>query len=464
MKRQRSRGRVALAGAAAMCAMVALPGQAWAAGEPNPYVFQPEAKQITGATTTSDAKPLDPGSTYRDSIGPGGKLIYRLDLDAKTNAYVSAVAVPKLGTKVAFGDKIEVSLQNRQGNDCSSNDARFGTSGEYPRPLAAYAYRLIEKGAYSCQEEGPYFVVIERTSEAGSTPDPWDLEIRHVSEPGLKEAGPTQAPSVWPSASPVPVGGAPRVREGGTSFYDAKGLAQGEWTAKIEPGASLFYRVPVDWGQQLYASADLGSSDGEGFVSGAFAVSLYNPARGLVDSSDSVSYDGKQKTTALDPLPPVAYENRFGFSTGDKDMRFAGWYYLRVSLHPEVAEKFGAKPYGLTLRVNVKGQARSGPGYAGPAGDFTVTPEKLDDASNGQSGADVARSDMMQLVAAAGIGAGTVLVLGLGVWTLLARRRADQGAGQSQGPDQGQGQLPGQGPADAPTRPTHQYGPPPSGW
>lgn len=437
---------MALAGMAAICAVAALPGQAEAAGEPSPYVFQPGAVRIIGAATTSDAERLDAGSTYRDSIRPGGKLIYRLDLDAKTNAYVSAVAVPKLNTKVAYGDKIKVSVQNREGNDCSSNDAGFGVSGEFARPLAAYAYRVIGKDAYSCQEAGPYFVVVERTSKDTSTPEPWDLEIRHVSEPGLREAGPSEAPSVWPSASPEPVGDGPRVREGGTSFYDATGLTQGEWTARIEPGASLFYRVPVDWGQQLFVSADLGSSGGTGFVSGAVAVSLYNPARGLVDSRDSMSYDGKQKTTALEPLPPVAYENRFGSGSGDSDMRFAGWYYLRVSLNPQVGEVFGEKPYGLTLRVNVKGRAESGPGYAGPAGDFTVTPEKLDDATNGQSSEDAARSDRMALVAASGIGAGTVLLVGLGAWTLLARRRV--------------GRAPGQGAEDVRTR---EYGPP-SAW
>ncbi|MEU3184956.1 hypothetical protein ABZ707_12255 [Streptomyces sp. NPDC006923] len=442
MKRQRSRGRVALAGAVAICAVAALPGPAGAAGEPSPYVFQPGAVRITGAATTSDAERLDAGSTYRDSIGPDGTLIYRLDLDAKTNAYVSVVAVPKLNTRVAYGDKIKVSVQNREGNDCGSNDAGFG-SGEFPRPLAAYAYRLIDENASSCQEAGPYFVVVERTGKDASTPEAWDLEIRHVSEPGLREAGPSEAPSVWPSASPEPVGDGPRVREGGTSFYDATGLTQGEWRARIEPGASLFYRVPVDWGQQLFVSADLGSSGGTGFVSGAVSVSLYNPARGLVDSRDSMSYDGKQKTTSLEPLPPVAYENRFGSGSGDTDMRFAGWYYLRVSLNPQVGEVFGKRPYGLTLRVNVRGRAESGPGYAGPAGDFTVTPEKLDDASNGQSSEDAARSDRMVLVAASGIGAGSALLLGLGAWTLLARRRGGRG--------------PGRGAEEARTR---EYGPP----
>ena len=403
---------------AALCAVAALPGQAWAAGEPNPYVFDPEARPSTGAATTSDARRLDAGATYRDSIRPGGTLIYRLDLDAKTNAYVSAVAVPELGTETDYGDRITVSLQDREGGDCSSNDARFGTAGEFSQPLAAYAYRTIAEGAHSCQEAGPYFLVVERTERKPPPPSRGTWRSGMSPSRGSKrpDRSPTEAPSEWPSASPAPIGGEPRARAGGTGFYDAAGVTGGEWTAKIEPGASLFYRVPVDWGQQLFVSADLGSSGGKGFVTGAFSVSLYNPARGFVDSANTVAYDGKPKTTALDPLPPVAYENRFGYRTGDKDMRFAGWYYLKVALHPEVGEKFGEKPYGLTLRMDVKGQATGGPGYDGPAGDFAVTDDDRDVAADGP------KNDTMVLVAAGGIGAGTVLVLGLGAWTLLARR------------------------------------------
>ncbi|WP_052744631.1 hypothetical protein, partial [Streptomyces odonnellii] len=441
MKWQRSRGRAVSAGAAAtgmavaaICAVVALPGQAVAAdAEPSPYVFDPGARRIEGATGVGGAKSLAAGATYRDSIEPGGKLVYRLDLDARTNAYVSAVAVPSLGTTVAYGDRIKVSVQDPQGRDCSSNDAQFGSSGRFPRPLAAYAYRMIEQGAHACQEAGPYYVVIERTSEDTSSPEPWELEIRHVAEPGLKAAGPTEAPSDWPSASPAPAGGTARAREGGTGFNDAEDLADGAWTASIEPGETLFYRVPVDWGQQLFATAGLGTSPGRGFVSGALAMSLYNPARGLVDSAGSMAYSGRERTTALDALPPVAYENRFGSRAGDKEMRFAGWYYLKVSLNPQVGEEFGPGPYGLTMRVDVEGEARQGPEYDGPAGDFTVAGGGTDGTD--EAGGTASDSTTMAVVAASGIGAGTALVLGLGVWTLVARRRGRR----SQGPGRGTG-------------------------
>ncbi|MFF4228803.1 hypothetical protein [Streptomyces sp. NPDC001820] len=472
MKRQRGRGRVALAGMAAMCAVAALPGQAWAVGEPHPYAFDSEAKAVRGSAVNSDGPPLTAGSTYKDTIKPGEKRYYRVDLDTKTNAYVSAVAVPKSATKVGYADKLTVSIEDRSGTKCGDGYAQFG-SATYARPVASYAERTIDKDSSSCQEAGAYYVLLERSGEATSTPEPWDMEIRFASEPGLKTAGPTAPPETWPSASPAVPAGGPEKRQGGTSFTDATGLTQGEWQDKITPGQTLFYRVPVDWGQQIFASADLGTSaadDSAGGVGNALVLALHNPARGIVQDASSVYYDGKQKSLALDPLPPVAYENRYDSDPSTKAMRFAGWYYLSVTLSPEVGKEFGEKAIPLTLRVNVEGEPDRAPAYAGPAGDFEVTKDDQEAADSGKSAPEAAKGGTMQLVAAAGIGAGTVLVLGLGAWMLLARRRtanaapdataapaatAAPGVGPVPGPV-GQGQVPGQAPGQG------QYGPPPA--
>lgn len=432
---------------AALCVTAVPSGRAWAApgriadtapvraGAAGGYVFAEGIKRISGAATTSDAPPLEAGGTYKDAVRGGAKRIYRLDLDARTNAYVSAVAVPQPGSKVGTFDSLKVSLQDRNGYDCSSNEARFG-SAEFPRPLAAYAHRTMKRDSSSCQEAGVYYVVVERSSRATSTAEPWDLEIRHQLEPRQKEEGPTAAPENWPSASPPAPAGGPRERAGGASFFDATGLTEGEWTDRIEPGQSLFYRVPVDWGQQVYASADLGSSSGDGFVGSALDMTLYNPMQGEVSGSNSVSYDGKQKSADLEPMTPVKYENRFDSSSRFVNTRFAGWYYLRVSLSPKVGEEFGKKPYGLTLRVSVEGKPQAGPAYDGPPGIFDVTESDQDAAASGQSGPEAAKSGTMKLVAAAGIGTGTVLVLGLATWTLLARRRAARSAAPDAGPSQ----------------------------
>ncbi|MEV6394949.1 hypothetical protein AB0M39_09265 [Streptomyces sp. NPDC051907] len=428
-RRERGWGRATLASIAAMCAVAALPGQSWAAAE-HPYAFDSEAKPVQGAAVNSDGPTLEAGSVYKDTIKPGEKRYYRIDLDAKASAYVSAVAVPKLGTKVAYGDKLAVSIEDRSGVKCGDDDAMFRT-GAFARPVAAYADRTIDKSSSSCQESGAYYVLLQRTSQATSTPEPWEVEIRFASEPGLTESAPTAPPENWPSASPAAPAGGPQKRAGGAGFAEATSLKQGEWQDEIVPGQTLFYRVPVDWGQQIFASADLGSStatDSSKSVSNALVLSLHNPARGHVDEEAGVIYDGKQKSVALEPLPPVAYENRYDSAGSDAAMRFAGWYYLSVTLSPEIADAYGKQALPLTLRVNVDGKPKPAPAYAGPAGEFEVSDDDKKAADTGKSASAAADTSTMKLVGAAGIGAGTVLVLGLGAWMLLARRRTPEPA------------------------------------
>lgn len=71
----------------------------------------------------------------------------------------------------------------------------------------------------------------------------------------------------------------------------------------------------------------------------------------------------------------------------------------------------------------MKNQAEESP-YEGDAGVFGVTDQDREVARKGQNAEQAAKSGPMTVVAAAGIGTGSALVLGLGVWTLLARRRA----------------------------------------
>ncbi|WP_371095842.1 hypothetical protein [Streptomyces sanglieri] len=443
--RQRNRGRVALAAAAAMCAAVALPGQAYAAGEPATYTFDPGAKKVDGAEASTDASALTPGAVYRSSIKPGQKLYYRLNLDAKTNGYVSAVVVPRGAGQVAYGDGITVSIRDSSDLQCSSEDARF-ESAEFPRPIAAYAYRTVAKDSSICQEAGTYNVLIERESKETSAPDEWDLELRYESEPQLKSAGsmPTEAPENWPSASPVPPTTAPQKRSGGTSYYDATGLETGEWKEEggIKPGQTLFYRVPVDWGQQVFATATLSNNNAsDEYIGSALALSLDNPAHGHVDSATPLSYSGKPTSVSLDPLPPVKYENRYDSTSSVSAMRFAGWYYLSVTLSPQVAKSYGKNGIPLTLKVKVEGTAAQSP-YTGDAGIFSVTQDDRDMAKAGKSAQQAVKSGRMKVIGAAGIGAGSVLVLGLGVWTLLARRRAATAPAAASGGNQPYGGPP----------------------
>ncbi|MFE9875629.1 hypothetical protein [Streptomyces sp. NPDC005784] len=497
---------VAAAAAATLCVALAPAGRAATAAAPaaadarttdedartaadgtsGPYAFAADATTVKGTADTTDSVRLEPGRTYKSSVGAagrGGRLYYRLELDAVSNAYIAATAVPGPGATVSYSDGLKVSLQDGNGRNCSfSGTVHFGAT-QSPHPITAWASRETSGKQYACQTAGTYYVVVERTGAAGTTSGTtgsaalapssaraWDLELSYVSEPTLKTAsGSTSAPEVWNSASPDALVGAAKRRSGGAGFSGAVPLGQGVWKDDISPGQTRFYKVPVDWGQQFYATADLGSSNrGQGYMGTALVMSLYNPVRGFVDDVGS-GYDGSQRSAALDPLPPVAYKNRYGLNDHVSGMRFAGSYYLVVHLAAQVADHFGEGPFGLTLRVRVTGTAQAGPAYAGratprdvfavPAGD---SDHAADDgaAGTGDAGSgDAGRSGTMKLVAAGGIGTGSLLMLTLGMWTVLARRRAVRSLGPApEDADTASASLPAAAPTSAQTSAPWEHG------
>ncbi|MGA5346315.1 hypothetical protein ACPCSQ_11575 [Streptomyces griseoincarnatus] len=412
--------------AAALGLGITLTGQhARAAGQDTvpTYAFTEDARRIEGAGSTADAVELEPGRTYRSTLPPDAKVFFRLELDDTETAYASATAVPPPGTGVAVADGLKVTVEDADGRSCDGDTAIFGTPGS-PHPVAAWAMREISPRRSLCAEAGTYYVTVKRASPdaRGASPDPWELELGTVSEPGTKTPDGTAAPGVWDSATPAPVQGTAQRRSGGAGFAQAVPLGEGVWRDDIRPGQTLFYQVPVDWGRQLHATAELGSSgtDASRYVASALTLDVYNPVRGHVEDL-SVGYNGGQKSKALKPLPPVAYENRYASGQQVSAVRFAGAYYLVAHLSPEVAEDYGDGPVPLTLRVRLGGAARNGPDYTGgtvPADVFTV------DGGATSGGAGGAGDETLyRVLAAGGIGTGSALVVGLGVWTVVARRR-----------------------------------------
>ncbi|MET7450488.1 hypothetical protein ABZT03_01075 [Streptomyces sp. NPDC005574] len=431
----RAHARAAVVGAALCAAVAMLPGvPATAAGTAGPgsgpspgsgagrYAFAEGARPVAARTSTTDAERLTPGTSYTSSLPGTGKVYYRLELDDTSNAYVAATAVPRAGRTVTAGDGIRVSVQDADGNSCSFDSATVGPSRS-PHPVTAVGTRETRTTRVLCQAGGTYYLVVERITGTDSSPGTWDLELSPVLEPRLRQATATSAPETWNSASAQPLPGDPRRCRGGLGFASATPLTEGVWRDDIRPGQTLFYAVPLGWGRQPYATVELGnSSGGKGFVPGALNVSLHNPVRAEIENT-GVTYDGNQRSATLQPVPPVSYPNRYAVADRVNTMRFAGSYYLVVNLSAQVADRFGDAPVGLTLRVRIKGGTLSGPGYDGPAEPAGIFGDTARDgqtaAGNGASGGDAT----MRLVAAGGIGAGTVLLVALGAWTALARRR-----------------------------------------
>ncbi|WP_189131367.1 hypothetical protein [Wenjunlia tyrosinilytica] len=430
--------RTGSAVAAALWLVAAWPGSALAgSGSSVPaYRTAEGAKKVEGAESSADGPSLTPG-IYTDSIGRGQKLYYSVALDEKSNAYLSAVAAPRPGARVAYGDGVKVTLESTDNTSCGQGGDPTFEADRAVRPIADYAAREIEQDG-SCQEAGTYLLAVERTSAISSDQGRWPIEIRFMTEPGVK-AGTSGQPgeASWSSATPTPPIGEAKVREGGTGFNDASVLAAGVWKDRLSPGETHFFAIPVDWGQQLFATAEFANAPAtghSGFSAPGARIELYNSARGQV-IDDSTSYTGEQ-TVLRFGTAPAAYANRFSDHGRDVTrMRFAGRYYLAVSVHPDVARLVRGK-VPVTLRLTVRGKRQQGPTYIGDPvkAGFGLSGDDGTGTSGGGAG--------KKLIGFAGIGAGTVLVLCLGGWALVSRRRV---AADS-----------------APPRAGEQFGPPPA--
>ncbi|MFC5953947.1 hypothetical protein ACFP51_05395 [Streptomyces pratens] len=404
-------------------------GQEAVAAEAPGYAFEEGAPRVEGALSTADAVQLETGRTYRSTLPASGPVHYSLELDDTSNIYASATAVPPDGGSAAVIDGVKVSVQDGDGRSCDVDTATFGAAAS-PHPVAAWAAREISPRRSLCKDAGTYYMTVERADPdgKGASPDAWELELTTVSEPRPAQAGATTAPDAWNSASPEPVAGQARRRAGGAGFTEATPLDEGVWRDDIRPGRTLFYKVPVGWGRQFNATAELGSSisGGTGFVPAALDLDLYNPVRGHV-ADVGIGYDGRQKSGSLSPLPHVAYANRHAPNSQVAAMRFAGSYYLVAHLAEKVADDFGDGPVPLTLRVRVSGTAQDGPGYAGepvPSDVFAAGGQDHEAAVDGPQADRSANDDtVMTALAVGGIGTGSALLVGLGVWTAVARRR-----------------------------------------
>jgi hypothetical protein len=354
--------------------------------------------------------------------------MYGITLDAESSAYASAFAVPPAGGRVAYRDGIELKLMSADGDVCDSEDAHFEDDGAV-RPVGTAVSRTIDKDESSCQAANQYTLSVHRTSDGSSDPGAWPLELRFVLEPALKAGAGGGRVAATQSASPTPLtSGTPRPAAGGTSFATAAAVKTGIWKDKVLPGETRFYKVPVDWGQRATVFTDFSSAkvvDDSAYVGSGVRLDAYSPVRELIDD-DEHSYDGTQ-TSVHEQLAPVAYGNRSADDGDVARVRFAGWYYFAVTVHPDVAQAVSG-PVGVTLRVDVSGGAQAGPDYAGDARAAGIGVDSHDVASaNGApqsaASADGGGESARRFLGFAAFGAGTVLLVGLAVWWFAGRRR-----------------------------------------
>ncbi|WP_171163934.1 hypothetical protein [Streptomyces sp. I05A-00742] len=382
--------------AAASAASAAGTKDAERAGAPVAYRMATDALEVHGTPAATDGPPLMPGDrTATDTIAPGGKKYYGVRLDGVSDVYVSAVAAPRPGSALGLRDGIDVSLHRADGTPCGPPRHRSFLSAGGAYPLADHAERRAGTDG-PCAAAGTYHFVVTRGDADGGDPAPMPLELKYVTEhppvtvPSPGNSGP------WSSAPPPEPAGPAKDVTGGSGFNDAAEVRTGTWKDTIRPGETRFYRTPVPAGRQLFAKATFGNAPGHTpYVANGVRLGLNDTARGHVANRT----DGYQGSPVSVPLaaPPAA------LGGGPP----SGWYYLQVSLNFKAATgRSGAVP--VTLAVDTTPARRAPASPPGPPSP--------------QSAAHPAPDRPLRALGYAGIGTGTALLLGLGGWTLLARR------------------------------------------
>ncbi|MFX4291826.1 hypothetical protein [Streptomyces bohaiensis] len=440
----RSAASFAAAGACALLVPLLASGPAHAQDRPagpTAYVTAADAEPIEGTAGSADAPALEIGGIYTDELDVGDALYYSVVLDAESDVYVSAVAAPDPGTKVASADGFELALTTTGGDTCNSPESRTFQSDGAARPIAASQIRTVTPDG-RCRQAGNHLVRLTRTSAPTSSPAAWPVELRVMAEPAATGGTDVLPEGDWTTSDdlpPAPSGQAERA-PGGSGFNDARPLEPGVWRDDLTPGSTRFYAVPVDWHQQLDVRIELSNApqhEGYGSVINAVGADIYTPYRAPAAANTTTSYSGEPAELAL-LTQPVAYDNRLatGFDRYVPRSRVAGWHYLAVHLHENVVERVDAEAVGMTLRIAVHNEPGTAPTYDGDLAEagFGIDAEVLEaDGADAGTDADAdetaaaGRDDGKVLLGYAGIGAGVALLGVVATWYYLGRRDAAAG-------------------------------------
>ncbi|TXS57778.1 VWA domain-containing protein [Streptomyces sp. t39] len=385
-----------------------------------------------GTPGPAGAPLLVPGR-YLDTIGPGERRHYAVDLDARSTVTFAATAVPRPGTAVGPRDGLRTRIAYGTEGSCGSRTEYVGQD-EGAAPLTSAVTRVpTPRGGGRCDRAGGYRLVVERESGADTDSARWPLELAYEAQEPLAEGvTPAQSrPGYGSSADAVLPAGDPTEIAGGTGFNDAEEIADGVWRDALLPSQTLWYKVPVGWGQQLRYDVEFGNEppvDGGSAARSYGATQVYTPARvpvgpGAAGFSRTTAYDGRPAVLEMGTVP-VAWTNRHEHHPNVVPVHTAGDFYIAVTLGAKAAEIARNARIAVVLRVAVLGDELAGPQHDAPvrAGGGAGAGDNRGDSAAGRDSAPGAGAGWSGAAQAAAVGGGAVLAAT--VLAVLLRRRA----------------------------------------
>ncbi|WP_351230242.1 VWA domain-containing protein [Streptomyces sp. NPDC002133] len=393
------------------------------------YRFRGE--RVEGTPGRTGAPALVPGQ-YLDTIGPGEKRHYAVDLDDASTVNFSATAVPQPGAAVDTFDALRTRIAygtDASGGSCESSTEHFFQKEGATTLTSAVARVPSEKGFGSCDKAARYWFVVERESKKGSDAARWPLELTHgVEKPLTKGVRPARSQPEYGKGgkeAALPLGD-PKDVSGGTGFNDARELGQGVWRDRVLPAQTLWYKVPVGWGQQLRYDVEFANEPTleRGFSSTLSygATEVYTPTRapvggGTAEFVPQTVYNGRPAALKMGTVP-VSWTNRHETHPNVIPVHDKGDFYIAVTLGAQAAEIAENPEIGVVLRVAVMGDEKAGPQHDAPPRARKA--DKGGDSATRADSGGTGGAGWTGTATAAAAGGAVVLIAGL----VLVRARA----------------------------------------
>lgn len=342
---------------------------------------------VDGSTNPAEPTRVEAG-LWTSALGPSSQpqyFSYERQVE-DSSVHVGVVGTPRTADYDGFTIAATAPTpEDPAGADCGSGDASSDTS-YFDAPIGDEVVIGDEDSADDpCRSAATITVTIERYSTSSTEPLPIALKI--VEEAPVTDPGePVAEDAELAYDLPEPVDPVDRP-QGAGSFDDAPTIDahDGPVTVAVEvtEGTTLLWRVPLAWGDQVVARADLPPVDDEDPVLGVgVQVRIVQPSRdtfALTTSEDYYYGDyGEEPAVLVAASHPLRYDNRYR----DVEPSLPGDHWVAVSVEsaPEDRE---ATEVAVDLTIDVPHVDGYEPTYkaavlaqGGGAGPDGYTPEK----------------------------------------------------------------------------------------
>lgn len=371
--------------------------------------YSPKGSPVHGTPKPAGNSPVLAPGQYLDKLEAGpafqGKKAkyYRVPLTQGMTPWASATAIGRNGSDIT-GLDVGITWVNQDGADCfhGGYDAKLGANGLAPiTTVIADAISYGDKWPQECRGSNTVYLAVWRAGDhAEKTELPVEIIVRQ-EPPAVTRGLPGPATKSELQQPPVAVAKRAATR-GGRDLNSAPALKPGiTYTDTITTTENRFYKVRVQWGQQLTVHLVPTKANADALQVANATVHLLNPMR--VDLGPFLSEPGKgtgswgyQKAYPLSAstLYPARYTNRNSKNSEIQRYTLDGYYYLQLAMQQPTYNDKPAFTEPFTITVATPGTVEPGPNYQVPTSSGGTRADQQPRGSDaGTSGAGTAGTE-----------------------------------------------------------------------